>query len=83
MLIRKQLLRFLNGLFPVMSLRTLHILFILFATALSFLFGLWALIRGLADASGLMVGVGLVALIFGMGLALYGIVFRRKTKDLV
>ena len=65
-----------------MSLRTLHILFILCAVALSFTFGLWALIRGLEAASGLMVGSGLIALVVGVGLALYGIVFRRKTKNL-
>ena len=43
-----------------------HIVFIAFATVLSFLLGLWALNRGIADASGVMAGIGLIALISGI-----------------
>ena len=65
-----------------MSLRTVHIVFIVFATVLSFLLGLWALKRGIADASGIMAGIGLIALISGVILVLYGVTFWRKIKDL-
>ena len=66
-----------------MSLRTVHIVFIVFATMLSFLLGLWALNRGIADASGVMAGIGLIALISGIVLVLYGVTFWRKIKHLV
>lgn len=65
-----------------MSLKTIHIVFIVSATAVSFMFGLWALIRGMEDISGVMVGMGLVALICGIGLVLYGITFWRKLREL-
>lgn len=57
-------------------------MFIVFATALSFLLGLWALKRGIADASGVMAGIGLIALISGIILVLYGVTFWRKIKHL-
>lgn len=66
-----------------MSLKTVHIIFIVSATAVSFLLGLWALIRGVADASGAMVGIGLIALACGVGLVLYGITFWRKIREIV
>jgi hypothetical protein len=56
--------------------------FIVFATMLSFLLGLWALKRGIADVSGVMVGIGLIALISGIILVLYGVTFWRKIKHL-
>lgn len=62
-----------------MSLKTVHIVFIVFATAVVFLLGLWAMMRGIEDASGAMVGMGLVALVCGIGLVLYGIAFKRKS----
>ena len=65
-----------------MSLKTVHIVFIVFATALSFLLGLWALRRGIEDASSTMVGIGMVALISGIILVLYGVTFWRKIKRL-
>ena len=65
-----------------MSLRTVHIVFIVFATVLSFLLGLWALKRGIADASGVMAGIGVIALISGIVLVLYGVTFWRKIKHL-
>ncbi len=65
-----------------MSLRTVHIVFIAFATVLSFLLGLWALKRGIADASGVMAGIGLIALISGIVLVFYGVTFWRKIKHL-
>ena len=65
-----------------MSLRTVHIVFIVFATVLSFLLGLWALKRGIADASGVMAGIGLIALISGIVLVFYGVTFWRKIKHL-
>lgn len=55
-------------------------MFIVFATVLSFLLGLWALMRGIADASGVMMGIGLIALISGIILVLYGVTFWRKIK---
>lgn len=55
-------------------------MFIVFATVLSFLLGLWALMRGIADASGVMMGIGLIALVSGIILVLYGVTFWRKIK---
>ena len=57
-------------------------MFIVFATVLSFLLGLWALQRGIADASGVMAGIGLIALIAGIVLVFYGVTFWRKIKHL-
>lgn len=57
-------------------------MFIVFATVLSFLLGLWALKRGIADASGVMAGIGLIALIAGIVLVFYGVTFWRKIKHL-
>ena len=65
-----------------MSLRTVHIVFIVFATALSFLLGIWALKRGIEDASGVMAGIGMISLIAGVILVLYGVTFWRKIKHL-
>jgi len=56
--------------------------FIVFATALSFLLGIWALMRGIEDASGVMAGIGLISLIAGVILVLYGVTFWRKIKHL-
>ena len=57
-------------------------MFIVFATALSFLLGIWALMRGIEDASGVMAGIGLISLIAGVILVLYGVTFWRKIKHL-
>lgn len=65
-----------------MSLKTVHIVFIVLATALSFLLGLWALKRGIEDASSTMVGIGMIALISGIILVMYGVTFWRKIKRL-
>ena len=65
-----------------MSLKTVHIVFIISATAVSFMFGVWALIRGVADVSGAMIGMGLIALICGISLVLYGVTFWRKIREL-
>ncbi len=46
------------------------------------MFGLWALIRGIEDVSAAMVGMGLIALICGIGLVLYGVTFWRKIREL-
>ena len=79
---KKPLRRLPNYFCPSMSLKTVHIAFIISATAVSFMFGLWALIRGMEDASGAMVGMGLIALICGIGLVLYGVTFWRKLREL-
>ena len=65
-----------------MSLKTVHIVFIISATVLSFLLGLWALKRGIEDASGTMAGIGMIALISGIILVMYGVTFWRKIKRL-
>ena len=65
-----------------MSLKTVHIVFIISATVLSFLLGLWALKRGIEDASGTMTGIGMIALISGIVLVMYGVTFWRKIKRL-
>lgn len=82
MLTKKLLRCFPNYFCPSMSLKTVHIVFIVFATAISFMFGLWALIRGMEDASGAMIGMGLIGLICGIGLVLYGVTFWRKIREL-
>ena len=57
-------------------------MFIVFATVLSFLLGLWALKRGIADASVVLAGIGLIGLISGIVLVFYGVTFWRKIKHL-
>ena len=67
-----------------MSLRTLHLIFITVSVLVTFVFGLWALINGLDEASpsALLIAGGLAAFLSGIVLILYGISFRRKTVHL-
>lgn len=65
-----------------MSLRTLHLVFITVSVLVTFLFGIWALITGLRDASTLLVAGGMAAFVSGIILILYGVSFRRKSVHL-
>ena len=63
-----------------MSLKAFHIFFIVLSTALSFGFAAWAL-KGYADGgtTGLAL-VGVVSILAGIALIVYGIRFLRKLK---
>jgi len=65
-----------------MSLKTFHILFIVAATALAFGFGAWE-VKHYVDgqASGLELALGILSLVLGVALIVYGRYFLRKLRD--
>lgn len=65
-----------------MSLRTIHLVFIALSTLVSFFFGVWAIMTGLSDQQTLLVLGGLAAFLAGIGLILYGVAFRKKTRHM-
>jgi hypothetical protein len=65
-----------------MSLRAFHLLFIALSVVLAAFFGAWSLeqYRSANDAGYALAGI--VSLAGGVGLAVYGAAFQRKTKGL-
>jgi hypothetical protein len=65
-----------------MSLRAFHLLFIALSVVLAAFFGAWSIeeYRSANDVGYALVGV--VSLASGVGLAIYGAAFQRKTKGL-
>ena len=61
-----------------MSIKVVHIVFILFAVLVSIGFGIW----GITDGNRLHMGLGISSLVLGVALVAYGIGFLRKMKDL-
>ena len=61
-----------------MSLRAFHILFIAIVIAGADLIGAWALSEYRTSGEVLMLLTGIVTLVGGLGLILYGIWFMRK-----
>ena len=60
-----------------MSLKNFHLVFIVAASALCFVFGAWALRA--ADGGG-MLATAIVSFLAGAGLIAYGVWFRRKVR---
>ena len=66
-----------------MSLKAVHLLFIVASTALCFGFAAWAgwTYTHEEPASRLNLGMGIASGLLGMGLLVYGRYFLRKLKD--
>ena len=65
-----------------MSLRAFHLLFIALSVVLAAFFAAWALGQYQAAHDVGYVLVGLASLAGGVGLAIYGAAFQKKTKHL-
>ncbi len=64
-----------------MSLKFFHVLFIVLATIGSVGFAVWSFRQVAAGAGGLYVVLGVLGLVVGVALAVYGRWFLKKTKD--
>jgi FlaG/FlaF family flagellin (archaellin) len=65
-----------------MSLRHFHLLFIALSVVLAAFFAAWASGQYRAEHQIVYAAAGLISLGAGVGLAVYGTVFRRKTRNL-
>jgi len=61
-----------------MGLKGVHVMFIVAATSVMVLFGLWSLQQYRATGGGDMLATGVVSLVLGVGLLGYGTWFLRK-----
>ncbi|HAM72049.1 MAG TPA: hypothetical protein DCM86_10440 [Verrucomicrobiales bacterium] len=66
-----------------MSLKAIHILFIIASTALCFGFAAWAFWTGSHEepANRLNLGMGIASAVLGVALVVYGRYFLKKLKD--
>ncbi len=64
-----------------MSLKAFHIFFIVVSTALTLVFGAWAIRDFAASGSGLNLALGLASLVGSIALVRYGVWFLRKMKN--
>ena len=65
-----------------MSLRAFHLLFIALSVILAAFFGAWSIGQYRAANEAVYVLVGIASLASGVGLAIYGAAFQRKTRGL-
>ncbi len=65
-----------------MSLKAFHILFITLSTLLALGFGAWSLNEYSKQSDGRFLAMGILALVIGVALIVYGILFLRKLKKL-
>jgi ABC-type Mn2+/Zn2+ transport system permease subunit len=65
-----------------MSLRAFHLLFIALSVILAAFFGAWSIEQYRSANEALYALVGVVSLASGVGLAVYGAAFQRKTRGL-
>ena len=65
-----------------MSIKVVHIVFILFAVLISIGFGIWGLHSHITEWNRLHMGLGTSSLVLGVALVAYGLGFLRKMKDL-
>jgi hypothetical protein len=66
-----------------MSLRSFHLLFILTAMVGADLFALWAVWNWIATRDGGMLGLGILAVLGGLGLLAYAVRMSRKLDEAV
>lgn len=66
-----------------MSLKHFHLVFITLAVLSSLGFGAWALMSDAGAASNAVRVTGWLSLILGVGLAVYGVWFFRKSKHVI
>lgn len=64
-----------------MSLKHFHFLFIAVAAVFCLAFGAWALLASGVTQS--IRGMGIFSAILGVGLAVYGVWFRRKSRRVI
>ena len=64
-----------------MSLKAFHIFFIVVSTALTLVFGAWAIRDFAASGSGGNLALGVASFVGSIGLVWYGIWFLRKMKN--
>jgi hypothetical protein len=65
-----------------MSLRAFHLLFIALSVVLAAFFGAWSIGQYRAGNEAVYVLVGIASLASGVGLAIYGAAFQRKTRGM-
>jgi hypothetical protein len=65
-----------------MSLRAFHLLFIALSVVLAAFFGAWSIGQYRSANEAVYVLVGIASLASGVGLAIYGAAFQRKTRGL-
>lgn len=65
-----------------MSLKAIHILFIVAATLLAFGFGGWAIYQNQLESNTTFLILGILSLITGVGLIVYGRRFLQKLKHI-
>ena len=65
-----------------MSLRAFHLLFIALSVVLAAFFGAWSIGQYRSGNEAAYVLVGIASLASGVGLAIYGAAFQRKTRGL-
>lgn len=65
-----------------MSLKAFHILFITLSTLLAFGFGVWSLRSHATEPDTTLLTLGVLSLLVGVGLLIYGVRFYRKLKTL-
>lgn len=63
-----------------MSLKAFHLFFITVSVLLAFGFGGWSLVRYADSAPVLYLGMGVLAILAGVGLIVYGVRFARKLR---
>jgi len=63
-----------------MSLKAFHIVFIALSVVLAFGFGIWLINAFAATGDSLQVAGGIISLVAGAGLIVYGLRFLRKLK---
>jgi membrane protein implicated in regulation of membrane protease activity len=66
-----------------MSIKGFHLIFITIAAIFCAGFGVWALFINEKDTSTAMTVSGVLTLIASFVLIIYGIYFRRKSKDII
>lgn len=65
-----------------MSLKALHIFFVVCSTLLAFGFGGWCILQFLDKQGGVYLPAGIGSFVAGAGLIWYGVVIYRKLKNM-
>ncbi len=63
-----------------MSLKTFHIVFIVFSVLLAFGVAVWAFQSYAGNGNTMMIVAGIASAVIGIGLIIYGVKFLKKLK---
>lgn len=63
-----------------MSLKAIHVLFVVVATLLMTGLGVWSLRQFMSAGGGATLALGLISLLAAIALVVYGVWFLKKTK---